>query len=262
MGKVILKTALVTFLCILIVFGGAVSGFVLFAPKTVAQSCENLGLNNLSLQMYQRSYEKEKDVQTLHTLVSKSISFKNGSSVIKYYPKLESHKDYNQYIAALDKANFDKDAKVLVNLKLSNEDNRLKTRYVAYLSDKDFAKSFDYAVADIYDIDTQELYTNFCIIGLVNNIDADNISLFTTSENSYGKALCEKIKELKEALATRYAAMTDASIYDKAVTSSILVDILQFMLYLESKSAATSYDKVALTNELQAIFADYQNYIS
>ena len=263
MGKIIAKTALITFLVIIMLIGAVGGMFIWLAPETVAKSCESLGFDSLSLKMYERTYKKDKTINNLHRVVNKSILFGDDKTLIKYYPEFESHEDYDKFIKALDEANYDEKAKVIVNLKLSNEGNRLKTRYVSALAKDDFDKAFTYAANDLFSTNVLEDNFHYCIVGLAKYITQSNAELFGDVEKgqggiSVGEIIYERYTELK----TFYDNSTFESNYKAAVMSSKLIDMVQFMLLIESKTDACAYDRVALTNDLEAIFADYKEYIA
>ena len=183
MGKIIAKTALITFLAIIVLIGAVGGMFIWLAPETVAKSCESLGFDSLSLKMYERTYKKDKTINNLHRVVDKSILFGGDETLLKYYPEFESHKDYEKFIQALDEANYDENAKVIVNLKLSNEGNRLKTRYVSALAKDDFEKAFTYAANDLFGINVLEDDFHYCIVGLAKYLNRANAELFGDVEN-------------------------------------------------------------------------------
>lgn len=262
MGKLIVKTALITFLIIVVLIGAVGGMFIWLAPESVATSCESLGFETLSMQMYEKAYKKDKTINNLHRVVDKAILFGSDKTLLKYYPILEAHKNYDRFIEALDNANYDENAKVIVNLKLSNEDNRLKTRYVAALAESDFSKAFDYAKAEIYNADLAGEKINFCIIGLAQHITDSNVSNFTDVAKGIDDiSVCDIIADHYISLKSRYEIMSGTN-YQKAVVSGKLVDMIQFMLLIESKTTDSGYDKTALTNDLEAIFAEYKEYIS
>ena len=252
---------MITFLVIIVLIGAVGGMFIWLAPGMVAKSCESLGFDSLSLKMYERVYIKDKTVNNLHKVVDKAILFGNNETLIKYYPELESHADYTKFIAALDEANYDENVKVIVNLKLSNEDNRLKTRYVAALAKGDFDKAFDYAAADLYNTDISGYTINFCITGLAKYINETNAEYFVDVEKGkQGTTICQKISQLYTDLKVRYDAETTTD-YNAAVMSGKLIDMIQFMLLIEGKTQNSGYDKTALTNDLAEIFAEYKQYI-
>lgn len=263
MGKIIAKTALITFLAIIVLIGAVGGMFIWLAPETVAKSCESLGFDSLSLKMYERTYKKDKTINNLHRVVDKSILFGGDETLLKYYPEFESHKDYEKFIQALDEANYDENAKVIVNLKLSNEGNRLKTRYVSALAKDDFEKAFTYAANDLFGINVLEDDFHYCIVGLAKYLNRANAELFGDVEKGQGgKPVGEIIYERYVELKTLYDNSTFESNYEAAVMSSRLIDMLQFMLLIDSTTDAYAYNKVALTNDLEAIFADYKEYIA
>ncbi len=260
MTKTIIKTALVTLIAIIVALGLMLGGFVLFNPKGLAEKCENLGLNRFSLMMYERNYAKNKDISSLYLMVDKSIVLDNDNLVIKYYPKLEEETRYAEYIEAVNTANYDESAKVLVNVSLSNADNRLKTAYVKALAASDYDTAFSYAYADLKVTEAVGYNINFCFIGLVNYIDETNATKFT--EEIDGGTAVGYIASLYNALSSRYEAEKPTSTaYQKAVLSNKLIDIMQFMLLIQSKTDC-GYNSEEINNNLQTLFSEYRTYIA
>lgn len=261
MGKLVAKTAIITFLVIAMLIGAVIGMCIWLAPMMVAETCESMGLDAFSIKMYERAYKKDNSISNLHLLVSKSIVMSNDDILMKYYPQLEKHESYNEFISALDSANYDPKADVIVNVKLSNEDNRLKTRYVTALAKEDFDGAFDYAVADLYNTDVNSNAINFCVAGLAKYIDNAKAEYFVDLDKTdYAMTVSQKIEQLYNDLKLRYSESAGSD-YDKAILSGKLVDMLQFMLLIEGKTQDSGLIKETLTNDLAVYFAEYKQYI-
>lgn len=260
MGKTILKTALLTLSCIVVLLSLVLGGYVLLAPKALAEGAENLGLYSFSINMYEQNYKKNKNIESLYLLVDKAILFDAKEKIIDYYPTLQSHSKYNQYIEALDIVNYDANRSVLTNLAMSNCDNRLKSRYVKALASKDFETAFLYAKSDLLAIDTDSAKINFIYTGLATYIDNSNASMFV---NDYdGVVVSTKIKEVYEAIYSRYQLeKTTNTKYQNAVISNKLVDIMQFMIHI-NKKITCGYNESTLQNQLQIVHGEYLSYIA
>jgi hypothetical protein len=180
--------------------------------------------------------------------------------LLKYYPQLEKHEDYSKFIEALDNANYNENVETIINVKLSNEDNRLKTRYVSALAKKDFDIAFEYAVNDLKNIDLEGFKINFVITGLAKYINETNVEKFVSLNEELGYSVCQKILYVYNDLKVKYESGVDTD-YKGAIISGKLIDMLQFMLLIEGKTQNSGYDKTALTNDLAIFFAEYKQYI-
>ena len=142
----------------------------LFSPITLAHMYNNIN-HNLSLKYYEKVYLKSKELDDLYNLVNKSIEFDNDDKLVKYYPILESHEDYDELIAYLDKTNYDANDTVESNLFRSKEENRLKSRYVSALVKSKPESAFKYAYDDMKNSGSRAEY-NFISVGLTDDIDS------------------------------------------------------------------------------------------
>ena len=268
MSKLIIKTALITLGIIVGLLGIVCLIIGVFFPIKFATLFESTGSYSASYYFYEQAYGKSTDINKTYTLLDKAIQFKLDSKVVKYYEKLSAYDRYDEFIDFVNKNNYDQDSKVLVNVMMSNEDNRLKTRYVSSLANRDLDKAFKFAVQDLYktSIVDGQLNVNFVIAGLYEHINADTIKYFQNSEYSKNSTLvADQIKNNFDALYTLYQGKkTDSSNYVLALYSGKLVDMCQTMIlvdkFLDDSLINTSYDADYLTQTLTTIVAEYQTY--
>lgn len=210
-------TALATILLVVIIYFiiGALS------PISLAKMYENVN-TNISIKYYVKNYEKNKNINDLYAVVDKSIFMDKNDVLIDYYPLLLQDEGYVELIKKVNELNYDENASVKQNLFLSNEDNRLKTRYVSALSEKDTTKAFEFAYEDF-----KSTTSNFAFVGLRevikdivpmfdSNVVANIVNRFNNEIDSYNS-----IKNSQ-----------DVSTYQKAYQCYNCLEICQFILLL------------------------------
>lgn len=210
-------TALATIILIVIVYFivGALS------PISLAKMYENVN-SNISIKYYIKNYERNKNINNLYAVVDKSISMDKDDVLIEYYPLLLQDEGYTELINNVNELNYDENASVKQNLFLSNEDNRLKTRYVSALSEQDTIKAFKFA----YD-DFKNNTDNFAFIGLRNVIE----SIIPMFDSSVVEAIINRFNNL----ISNYDNIKDnqdVSTYEKAYQCYNCLEICQFILLL------------------------------
>lgn len=170
MQKTIVKSIFIT-LGSLIGAAGLVALLLgIFSPITMAKAFEGIN-GNISIYFYKSNYEKTKDIKDLYMVVNKSIKFENNLSIVEYFPKLLKEPRYDEFMDAVDDSNT-KEGSMLQKVMLSNEDNRLKIRYVRALMSVNMAdESFRFAISDFEDPD------NFVIAGLVEFVGANTLNM-------------------------------------------------------------------------------------
>ncbi len=262
MKKTVLKTILFTICGLIVVFALTFLSFVSFSPKTVANIAEDMGYYDYSVAMYAKHYKKNKNINNLYLLVNKAIIYNQGKVVVEYAPKLFEHAKYAELIETLDRENYSEEDSVLTNLKLSNSDNRLKSRFVKYLAKDAFEEAFDFSFDDFAESNVDK-DINFTFVGLASYINSDNAELFVADAKQHGGKtasimIYDKYQELKAIYQNDKASN---SFYINATLSSKLVDMLQFMILLDSKTTGETYDNDALQADINTIFAEYQEYI-
>ena len=210
-------TALATIILIVIVYFivGALS------PISLAKMYENVN-SNISIKYYIKNYEKNKNINNLYAVVDKSISMDKDDVLIEYYPLLLQDEGYTELINNVNELNYDENASVKQNLFLSNEDNRLKTRYVSALSEQDTIKAFEFA----YD-DFKNNTDNFAFIGLRNVIE----SIISMFDSNVVNGIVNRFNDLIDEYDT-IKNNQDISTYEKAYQCYNCLEICQFILLL------------------------------
>ena len=268
MNKIILRTALITLGAIIVVLGIVSLIIGVFFPITFAKFFEDTGSNKASFYFYEKAYSKSKDINKTHTLLNKAIEFKFDKKVVQYYEKLSAYGNYQEFIDHINSQNYDSDSAVIVNTMLTNEDNRLKTRYVSSLAKIDLDKAFKFAIDDLYQSQTDPLSVNvnFVMAGLCSHINANTIKYFQSYDyEQKSELVADRVMSFYNELDSLYqTSKPTASKYTLAVYSNKLIVMLQTMLiiedYIDNTKISTTYDESALQTALNTLVSEYNSY--
>ncbi len=221
----------------------------IFSPITLAKGYNNIN-HNLSIKYYAKNYEKTNNSSDLYILVNKAVEFKKDKTIVKYYPMLEEDSKYDVLIEYVNGINYEQDGAVEGNVFRSNEDNRLKCRYVKALSTSDAEKAYQYAKDDLADVESRA-DLNFVYAGFSTVID-NVVELFDTQAVD---DIIAYYNDIKGDFEDKKSTNND---YDNARYSYKALEICQFLLLLDQKEVegidATSMnaDKIALSNAFQS----------
>ena len=242
-----------------------------FFPINFAKLFESTGSTRASFYFYEKAYHKSTDINNIYTLVNKAIDFKIDKKVVQYYEKLSSHDRYGEFIDFINEHNYSQDSSVLVNSMLTNEDNRLKTRYVTSLANIDLDKAFKYAIDDLFATSItsdNNPNINFVLAGLYEYINADNIKYFEATAYAKDNTLvADKIMQTYLDLSQEYerikAELPNAN-YLLAVYSGKLVDMCQTMIlidkYVDHTKLSTTYNTDDLKTALTSLVNQHKNF--
>ncbi len=97
MSNLIIKTVVV--LVIISLFITAV--FMVFFPKTIADSAKSLGMPKISIAFEKASYEKTEDINSLATIVNYEIYHENNKEIAKYGMEMLMHEHFEEYVQFL-----------------------------------------------------------------------------------------------------------------------------------------------------------------
>ena len=106
MKKLILKTALITLLCIVVVVGAIFGFLVWLSPKTLASVFDKLGNYAFSVSMYEREYNNTKNLSDLSVLVIKLNQNIDGEKTEKYSLLMITDVNYIDYVKTTGKVEF------------------------------------------------------------------------------------------------------------------------------------------------------------
>ena len=268
MNKLILKTALITLSAIIGILAIICLILGIWFPLTFAKFFENTGSNNASFYFYEKTYSKTNDINDTYFLLNKAIEFKIDKKVVYYYENLSKYSRYDEFIKFINKNNFSQENSVAINSILTNEDNRLKTRYVSSLAKIDLDKAYNFAIDDLFNTQVIEgnINLNFVISGLYKYIDENNIKYFEQQEYAkQGILVADKIMDYYNQINDVYQNGKESfSKYYLAVYSNKLIDICQTMILLEkylNKSKIQSiYDINILQQTLNTLVGENKEY--
>ncbi|MBQ7373368.1 MAG: hypothetical protein IJW64_02245 [Clostridia bacterium] len=98
MNKVIIKTAIITFLSLVVAFILGVIGIYAFAPRLAGGYCYELGLKNMATECYERVYSKTGEFDDLVELVNSAIYAENDGVTSVYGEEMiERKSDFKNF---------------------------------------------------------------------------------------------------------------------------------------------------------------------
>ena len=189
-NKIILKTAITTIISLLILAIISLSLFTYFSPVTLARVASSLGLDNTSIFYYELAYDKSEDINDLYNLLNKTIAVSNEEKIINNFELLYNNgsQNYYNFIAYINQFNLNSTTNNNLKLYLTNEDARLKSRYVTALTRQNFnSVAINFALADLNNENITSINSpiNFIINAYFSeliSIDASN-EFYTQLEN-------------------------------------------------------------------------------
>ncbi len=94
MKKVLIKTAVLTFVAVILLTVLVFSALSIFSPGVMADFTENLGMDKLSLSFSVRKYENTEDLSDLHTVLFKANDLENYSLLVEYSETMTKDSDF------------------------------------------------------------------------------------------------------------------------------------------------------------------------
>ena len=159
-GRSIEKQILVVFLktlCIVLaVLIIAILSICLFAPKFASNISNELGMKKVSLYFAKVQYNRDNDINSLYTVINKSIAINSYDDISKYTKILFDEPNYYDFIAFIEAENIEKvaneaDSSNVISLMISfaNEDMYLKNKYVhSLIMNEKFDEAVEFAFND------------------------------------------------------------------------------------------------------------------
>lgn len=128
----------------------------LFFPKTMSNITANLGCKNVSLYFAKVQYSRDKNINSLYTVVNKSIELNSYGNIEKYLEKLLNHEHYVNFIAFIENENLNSVSQnppsfktISLMISVSNEDMYLKNKYVeSLIKNKKINKAESFSLID------------------------------------------------------------------------------------------------------------------
>lgn len=131
--KIILKTVLWTLTSLIVVSAIFVCIMIFAFPKNMGDFAYSLGLNNLASNMYQKTYEKEKNIYYCYKSLNIEIKNGNNKKIVTIYEKFTNDDDYSNFMTELKKHNEQIKSGILEKSTLLSEENYLVNSYVKAL---------------------------------------------------------------------------------------------------------------------------------
>ncbi len=129
-----------TFSIILVLIFATIFYSCIFAPKAVSNFANELGMKKTSLYFAKIQYSRDKDINSLYSVINKSIAINSYDDIEKYIGKLFEYENYYDFILFIESENIarvvnDKNEpnKIPLMISFANEDMYLKNKYVQSL---------------------------------------------------------------------------------------------------------------------------------
>lgn len=102
MKKLVIKTALITIACLLVLAILIYGILAIFSPKTLATVYQNFGNDSLSVKYTEKQYNKTKDIEDLYLLCVKLDYERDSEKTEEYTAILTSLTEYNGFCKEKD----------------------------------------------------------------------------------------------------------------------------------------------------------------
>ncbi|MCQ2387076.1 MAG: hypothetical protein MJ066_01340 [Clostridia bacterium] len=107
MSKIIIKSALITFVSVIALFLAVYFCVGIFSPLSIAKSYDKLGNYDISVKYYEKQYKKTQKIEDLaflcEKLDEKNVNKKGESKAVYYLDKLLSCENYVSFCQEKDK---------------------------------------------------------------------------------------------------------------------------------------------------------------
>ena len=132
-GKTILRTALYTFVVLLLLVAVFVGIMFLAFTKDLANFMYNVGFDRMASSLYYRVYEKTDDITYCYKALNIKITINDYKHVVKYYESFADHEDYEDFMLANKVRKEQLDVSILEKSAIVNDENYLINNYVKAL---------------------------------------------------------------------------------------------------------------------------------
>ena len=154
--KQIAVVFLKTFSIILALIFACIFYMCIFAPRLVSNVSNELGMKKVSLYFAKVQYNRDNDINSLYTVINKSIAINSYDDISKYTKILFDEPNYYDFIAFIEAENIEKvaneaDSSNVISLMISfaNEDMYLKNKYVhSLIMNEKFDEAVEFAFND------------------------------------------------------------------------------------------------------------------
>lgn len=193
--KIILKTVLWTLTSLIVVSAIFVCIMIFAFPKNMGDFAYSLGLNNLASNMYQKTYEKEKNIYYCYKSLNIEIKNGNNKKIIIVYEKFINDDDYPNFMIELKKHNEQANLGILEKSTLLSEENYLVNSYVkALIGVGDEQKAYSVALDKFKDY-SDFTFKNQGVYALKYFADLQGFDNFDVIQAGFDDTLINSIKD-------------------------------------------------------------------
>ena len=126
-----------TFSIILVLIFATIFYMCIFAPRLISNVSNELGMQKVSLYFAKVQYSRDKDINSLYTVINKSIAINSYNDISKYTKMMFEQPNYYDFITFIEAENMKRVAEnasatdvVSLMISFANEDMYLKNKYV------------------------------------------------------------------------------------------------------------------------------------
>lgn len=181
---IIISSIVVTFVAICIIVWFMLASL---APKALADFVYGINWQSYAFTLYEKDYEKNKDIDSLYMALNISIKNGNDDKVIELYEKLYNNSEYNKFINHINDENLKLDIGPQLKATMLDEDNYLKNKYIDSLVNKGLdKKAWEFAVSE--ELDMTPEYNDFGNYLFANLCKSDSVDRFYNNFRVIGES--------------------------------------------------------------------------
>lgn len=273
-NQVILKTALISFVSVIITGILSLSVLTIFSPVSLARFTSSLGLNGVSTYYYERAYQKTGDINTLYHLLNKNIATANEEKIVINFERLfdSGAQKYYDFIDYINEYNLSSSIDPQLKLYVANEDGRLKSRYVtALMRTQKTGLALQMVAQEMLDVTytSTENTINFLLGAYVSELLYENatllqyeaLELYEYEQGQY-QNIIENAHNFYQVVRSLYVLEFDnlhtvQNYFDLGVTCNSLIKIANTLLILDNKLELTFVNKEQLELDMLDYFSQF-----
>lgn len=171
--------------------------FANLKPASLGNLAYKLNLNGYALNLYERDYKKNGNIDSLYMALNIAIKLDNDDKVIELFNKFYDNENYVSYMHFVNGENLKQNVNPVIKATLINEDNYLKNCYIQSLLNKhNDQTAFNFALNDGLNMSPEYnqlgnyLFDNFC---RKDNIDRFYSKFLNNYDGASGNILLANI---------------------------------------------------------------------
>lgn len=253
-AKVIVKYSLLTFVSLTLLLVLTFSSLSIFTPVTLGNMFYDLGFEKLSLNFYEKQFEKTNKIDDLHKVLIVANVAGNNESFIKFFNEFESFENVNDYYELHDAQVLNKNISARQKSYLLNEKNFLTQRYVLALIKTGKVAQSQSVALNTWDYDNFDL-ENLGVFALGTLLQQQEIS---SAEHANFLSVGLSGKEVQERLVEYFNGLH--YLFNAAVQEPLTNTTLVRVLALSHRLANVAQSVVLTNSFVQTSMSNAQVY--